>query len=119
MTTSSEIETVVEVLADKIGVAAETLLPVGEELLRQISMRGRVVCLSTATAALVCIALLVYSLPKATKKEERGHHSVETDSPTIFIVPTVLSIVGIMCFTGAAFAHLYDWFAPMTVVLGI
>ncbi len=114
---TSQATELVNAVAEKIGVAAEKLAPIGEELIRQVQMRAFVWSITCVLVMLfsVAIPLIVWYklVPALNKKfgEEMG--SVVGVIAGLFIpILSFVTAFGLLC------ENIGDYVAPLAYLIG-
>ena len=112
--TVPDINQVVDKLAEKIGVAAEKLLPIATETIRQVSLRGYTVAVCLAVLSLVTLSGCVLCAHLHIKMRTEPHSCYEGG----WLAVTILSGIATLALLCTAIVFLAQGVAPLPSLLG-
>lgn len=118
-TASEQINTVVDNVADKVGIAAEKLIPVADRAIDEIAIRGLGMTIFIMVIAIVIviagilIRFLMLKFSKTAKKEE-DKEGWQIGSTIILVVSCIIAII--VSIVGAG-SWLPEYFAPTVTLI--
>ena len=111
---ANSVNQVVDKLAEKIGVAADKLMPLGEETIRQVQARGLMQAGIGAMFLLVPVVLGLLCWRYNKKLDAMKSSDVCPLMATGFVVGGIALIIGAM----VAYYGMSEWLAPLPCLLG-
>ena len=108
-------EQVIDMLAEKVGVAAEKLMPVAEELLVQVSARGLVLAIACAAACVVACCLTVMLWRRCFRHAAR--HADDGGGVGYGFAAMVMTAITVVAFVHMCMGMI-EYVAPLPSILG-
>jgi len=109
-------EQVIDMLAEKVGVAAEKLMPVAEELLVQVSARGLVLAIACAAACVVACCLTVMLWRRCFRHAAR--HADDGGGVGYGFAAMVMTAITVVAFVHMCMGMI-EYVAPLPSILGL
>ena len=117
--TGTELESVVDKLADKLGVAVNQLEPIAQEVLDQYIARATVFTIVWAVFLVVFSIAINYSIKRIFKEKKKDYKEKDDDIIVAFFCVSSICSIMILVSTIQVFCYASQVFAPLASILGL